>query len=402
MPSSIPRLKRVCYVVMAFPLVSETFIVEEAQSVKSYGIDINLIALNKGGFSIVHPSAQSILDQKLVSYADDSSKLQKFLSLIRLWLKKPIKTIKVFLKAIRHKDRWLYFQALPYSVELIDSKTDYIHAHFADKNLIFAAALSEWTGVPFGFTMHRYDLRDDPIMPKDLSELASNACSIVTVCEYNKRIMVDKYQIQPEKIHVAYNGIRTSMFQPNPISGSDNGLRLLNVGRLVGIKGQDILLDAMHLVRSQGYAVKLKLIGDGELQAELENQASRLNLRECVEFMGAQSQDSVRQAMNDTDVFVMPSRDEGFAVACLEAMSMQLPIIASNVAGFPEAINNYETGILTETENPDALAQAIIWMIQNPDRRIEMGKKGREKVLSAFTREKVTESLISYWQDSIF
>lgn len=402
--NSLYRLKQICYVVMTFPQVSETFIVEEAQSLKSCDVDMCLIALNQGNFDLVHPSAKALLEQNKVSYITNSSRLQSLSALLFLILKKPCTALRTLFNALKMSDqRWRYFQALPYAAELIESETDYIHAHFADDNLRFAAILSEWTDIPFGFTAHRYDIFDDAIPDSELSNLANHASAIVTVSEYNKRFMVEKYRLKPEQIYVAYNGICTEMFQPNHKSAehSDSALRLVNVGRLVPIKGQDILLEALHRVREQGFAVQLRLIGDGHILSNLEAQAQHLNLLDCVEFMGAQAQEVVCQYLNEADVFVMPSRSEGFAVACLEAMAMELPVIASSVTGFPEAITNYVTGILVQSENSEFLADAIIWMIRHPEQRLEMGKKGRETVSAKFTREKVTQGLLNYWQKSI-
>ena len=86
-------LKRLCYVVMAFPHVSETFIVEEAQSLKSFGIDMILIALNKGNFEVVHPSAQALLDQDQVRYVTGTTKLKLLGTLLQLLLKKPVRLL---------------------------------------------------------------------------------------------------------------------------------------------------------------------------------------------------------------------------------------------------------------------------------------------------------------------
>jgi len=396
------QLKRICYVVMTFPQVSETFIVEEAQSLKNFGVDMSLIALNQGNSNLVHPSAKALLEQNQVSYVTNSSRLRSLSALLSLMLKMPLTSLRTLFKALRMTgQRWRYFQALPYAVELINSKADYIHAHFADDNLRLAAILSEWTDIPFGFTTHGYDLRDDPLTIPVFLALAHKACAIVTVSEYNKQFMVEKYCLKPEQIYVAYNGIQTAMFQPNHKPAGRSALRLVSVGRLVPIKGHDILLEALCRIREQGFEVQLRLIGDGASRSDLEAQAQRLNLLDCVEFMGAQAQDMVCQFLNEADVFVMPSRSEGFAVACLEAMAMELPVIASNVTGFPEAITDYVTGILVQSENPELLADAIIWMIQHPEQRLEMGKKGRETVLAKFTREKVTHGLVNYWQKSI-
>jgi glycosyltransferase involved in cell wall biosynthesis len=394
-------IKSICYVLVSFPQVSETFISEEAQSLQSFGIDMCVFAFEQGNFDVVHHSAKALLKQNKVRYLQDWSRLQLIWALVELFLKKPKTVLNTLRKALKSSERWRYIQALPYALELLKNKTDYIHAHFADNNLCFAAVLSEWADIPFGFTMHGYDLRNDPLTIPVLSSLANQASAIVTVSEYNKRYMIEKYCLKPEQIYVAYNGIRAEIFQPSPKGIEHPVLNLINVGRLVPIKGQDILLEALHRIREQGCVVRLRIIGGGPLRNELEAQAQRLNVLDCVEFMGAQSQEVVCQCLNEADVFVMPSRSEGFAVACLEAMAMELPVIASNVTGFPEAITNYETGILVQSENAVELAEAIIWMIKHPEQRREMGKKGREKVLAKFTREKVTEGLLNYWQNSI-
>ena len=397
----LDRIKSICYVVMTFPQVSETFIVEEAQSLKSLGVDMCLIALNQGDLGLVHLSAKVLLEQNKIRYVQDRSRLQLFRFFIGLFLKKPITTIDTLRKALKSPERWRYFQALPYAIELINNKTDYIHAHFADNNLCFAAVLSEWTDIPFGFTTHGYDLRDDPISVPMLSTLACQAKAIVTVSKYNQNVMVEKYCLKPEQIYVAYNGIRPEMFQPSPKGIEHPVLHLINVGRLVYIKGQDILLEALYRIREQGFVVRLRLIGDGPLRNDLEKQAQRLNVLEWVEFMGAQSQEVVCQCLNEADVFVMPSRSESFGVACIEAMVMALPVIASSTEGLPEVVVDQQTGILFHSKNVESLTEAIIWMIKHPEQRREMGTKGREKVLAKFTREKVTQGLLNYWQGSI-
>ncbi|CCE24384.1 putative glycosyl transferase [Methylotuvimicrobium alcaliphilum 20Z] len=213
--------------------------------------------------------------------------------------------------------------------------------------------------------------------------------------------MLKRYQLKSEQVYVAYNGIRTELFQPKHQADADKKLRLLNVGRLVPIKGQDLLLHALKKVCDQGHSVHLRIIGEGPERETLESLIQRLGLQNYVELLGAQPQETVCEYLNKTDVFVMPSRSEGFAVACLEAMAMELPVIASNVTGFPEAITDYKTGILVGLENIDQLAEAIIWMIEHPEQRLTIGKQGRETVLARFTREKVTAGLIDYWQKSI-
>lgn len=395
------RLKRLCYVVMRFPVVSETFIVEEAQSLRKFGVDCHVLALEQGDYSLIHANAKDIITDNAVSYLEDHSKLKTLIALASLIARRPFGSVKTLRKALTHPLRWRYFQLLPYAVKLLEKKIDYIHAHFADQNLRTAALLSEWTAIPFGFTAHRYDIINDPLPIRDFRELSAKASAIVTVSEHNKHLIVKKYGVAPNDIYVAYNGIRTEIFQPGQKKINEGPLRLINVGRLTDVKGQDILLSALFRVRELGHTTRLRLVGEGPNREALVALARRLDVADDVEFLGAQSQDAVRRYLGEADVFVMPSRSEGFAVACLEAMAMELPVIVSNVAGFPEAIGNQESGIITELENIEQLAHAIVWMIEHPGRREAMGRKGREKVLARFTRDKVSANLIEYWDKAI-
>jgi len=390
------KLKRLCYVVTSFPQVSETFIVEEALSLTDFDVDFSLYAMKRGNLDLIHPSAKALLDQNKVVYTDNTSKLKIASSLLKLLLKKPKTTVSTLKKALNDPYRWRYFQALPYAQQLLETNTDYLHAHFADDNLCYAAILSEWTNIPFGFTAHGYDLRDAPIGIQKLKTLANKAHSIVTVSEFNKRLMIEKYSLNAEQIYVAYNGIRIELFKPEHQKNETDCIRLLNVGRLVPVKGQDVLLEAIAKVIAKGHKIKLSIIGEGPSRGELESQIHKLKLHQSVELLGSKSQQEVRQHMTEADIYIMPSRAESFGVACIEAMAMELPVIVSDAGGLPEIVVNLESGMLFESENISELVEVIIELIRNTEKRIEIGKNGRERVHSKFTRKTVTTGLITY------
>jgi len=395
------KLKRICYIITSFPQISETFIVEEAISLYDFKVDFSIFSQKEGDFSLVHPSAQRLLDQKKITYIKKASKIESLIALIKLISIFPLNTLKTLIKAINHPLRWRYFQALPYAQQLLKTKTDYIHAHFADDNLRFAAIISEWNHIPYGFTAHRYDILDDPLSVNEFITLSNNAKAIVTVSETNKQIITEKYKLHPSKIYVAYNGICIEKFKPTPKNQKNSIIQVLNVGRLVPVKGQDILIQAIAIVVEKDFNIKLNIIGEGPYRQYLERQITDLNLSKHIELLGSKSQEVVQEYMSNSDIFIMPSRSEGFAVALLEAMAMELPVIASNGSGFPEAITNYVNGLLVEAEKPDLLANAIIWMIKNPEKRIKMGLQGRKKVQNHFTRHKVTAGLLGFITNSI-
>ncbi|HCJ66850.1 MAG TPA: glycosyltransferase family 1 protein, partial [Elusimicrobia bacterium] len=111
----------------------------------------------------------------------------------------------------------------------------------------------------------------------------------------------------------------------------------------------------------------------------------------------------ISDLLSISNIFFLPSREESFPQVILEAMALEKPVVATRVGGIPEIITSGENGIIVEPGNPKALAEAIIWMFENPGKAEEMGKKGKEKVEKYFTiakmikeTEKIYEKLISY------
>lgn len=395
-----PKLKRICYVLMSFPQLSETFIVEEARSLQDCGVEVSIVALKRGDLELMHPSAQELISASRVRYVTDITRAQSLTALLHLAARKPFNTLRMLAKALRAHDRWRYFQALPFAADYLMTHGEYIHAHFADDNLVFAAAISEWAGAPYGFTVHGYDVRDDPIPPARFKSLAEGARAIVTVSENYKRLLAEKYAFRPERIYVAYNGIRFEKFRPSPKRPASGLLRLISVGRLVHIKGHDILLDALSEVSRRGHDVQLQIVGDGRLRGKLEAQVRRLGMERRTEFLGALSQEEVIAHLNASDILVMPSRDESFGVACVEAMAMELPVIASRVGGLPEVVLDGETGLLFDPGEATQLADAIVFLLTHPEDRAAMGQKGREVALAKFALNEVVHGFLLFLRNS--
>ncbi|GAB6059678.1 hypothetical protein JCM31598_27950 [Desulfonatronum parangueonense] len=284
----------------------------------------------------------------------------------------------------------------PYALFLLDYKVQYVHTHFADENLKWTKALSDWTGLPFGVTTHGYDLRDDPIPAKEVSKLLSKANLVVAISEYNRNLMVKKFGIFKEKIKIIHCGIDTELFkrehQSQIISG--NELRIITVGRLVSEKAQDVLLHALAEVKKRGVRFRLKLIGAGPLQDQLQDLAQTLNIYELIEFMGAQPQEMIIESLRNSDVFVLSSRNEGLPIVCMEAMSMEVFLIATRISGIPELVQHKQNGLLVEPEDVAGLADAICWAERNRESLREMSHAARNKVEDEFDREKCTRSLV--------
>ena len=148
------------------------------------------------------------------------------------------------------------------------------------------------------------------------------------------------------------------------------------VGRLVEQKGYDILLRALKDLKDNGNELLLRIAGSGSEEQNLRNVAKNLGLNESVEFCG--NIEEIYQFLAGLDVFVMPSLWEGLPYALLEAMSVPLPIVATDISGVNEMILNGWSGWLVPTESPDILADTVAEVITNPveaSRRAANAKK---------------------------
>jgi glycosyltransferase involved in cell wall biosynthesis len=116
-----------------------------------------------------------------------------------------------------------------------------------------------------------------------------------------------------------------------------------------------------------------------------------------VEFAGFVP--DVRQRLAQADVLVMPSLSEGLGVAVLEAMAMGKPVVASNTGGLPEAVADGETGLLVPPGNAEALAGALLALLEDPDRAQAMGKAGRRRAVDHFDRRVIVDRMLSLYRE---
>lgn len=165
---------------------------------------------------------------------------------------------------------------------------------------------------------------------------------------------------------------------------SHQHLDILFVGRFVRQKGLDILFEALGMIDPH-LGWRLLMVGDGPERETLTAQAKRLNIEDRITLKGWTTRSILPSIYRDADIFVLPSRDEGMANVLLEAMAAGLPVIGTDVAGTSEVIINNKTGLLVPPENADALASAIINLIDNSSRRETFGRAARECIETSYS-----------------
>jgi glycosyltransferase involved in cell wall biosynthesis len=160
-------------------------------------------------------------------------------------------------------------------------------------------------------------------------------------------------------------------------------------GRLVHIKGLHDLIDAVAGLAPDYPELHLKIAGDGPDRASLELRCAQLGLSGRVTLVGWQ--EDISSFLAECDIFVQPSHQEGFGMSVLEAMAAGLPVVAANVGGLRELVEDGVTGCLTPAKDSTALAQAIQALLNDEPRRNRMGNAGRERAASCFSRHKMAE-----------
>lgn len=226
----------------------------------------------------------------------------------------------------------------------------------------------------------------------------------VAVSESVLRHIIDKSRISNEKISVIYNGVniksQDDLHEQNvkaPLTIENEDRILMTVGRLHEQKGHCYLIQAVSKVRKEFPKVKLLVAGEGEEENNLKKLVKSLDLTNEVIFAGLSS--DIEGILPMAELFILPSLWEGLPNALLEAMAAGKPVVATNVGGIPEIVVHGETGILIPPRDPDALAIAIIDLLQNRLKAKDMGEAGRIRAGKRFSIYKMIEKTENLYQE---
>jgi len=272
---------------------------------------------------------------------------------------------------------------------LRDRCIDVMHAHEFAMN-IYGSVLSLVTRIPIITTVHGKNYYGDKWRRRLAYRFAARRSTMVAVSEDLKGFLMQRIGIHPNRIRVVYNGIDLQTYKVND---SNNAIRdelgispdqpiIGTVGNLFAVKGQSYLLRACKSIANHFPNFVLLVAGAGEELVMLEQQANILGISGNVKFLGFREDvPSLLQAM---DVFVLPSLSEGLPLSILEAMAMQKPVVASNVGGIPEVVQDGMTGCLVPPSDPEALADKILQLLHHPQAAVTLGKQGRKRVEVTF------------------
>jgi glycosyltransferase involved in cell wall biosynthesis len=213
--------------------------------------------------------------------------------------------------------------------------------------------------------------------------------AVFAVSEQVRRHSIEVDRIDPARVQTIYNGLNLEDWDTTLRPAKAQGEFLVTaVGNIRRVKGHDVFIRAAAAVVQQFPKVSFSIAGDvlePGYFTELQDLVQDLKLANHFRFDGGVT--NLRQYLAAADVFVLPSRSEGFSNAIVEAMAASLPVVATNVGGNAEAVNDGISGFLVPSDDPGALSAAILRLLSDPSKARAMGAAGRSLVEERFTVE---------------
>ncbi len=392
---------RVAMVVAGFPMLSETFVINQAVGLIDMGHDLDIYALMPHRASDTAPHAD-VVRYRLVERARYPSARPRdgwrFVSaslraLLQLSLRRP-RALRPLLDAWTYRRHAVAMRLVQHAAALgPGERYDVIHCQFGDIGLATLALLD--AGVLEGALVVSFRGWDISSFVRARGRgvyrrLFARADGCFTNCAYFQHRLL-ALGCPADKLEVLYSGIDAARFPMKRHDyAADRPLRLITVGRLVGKKGIEDALHAVALLGQRGVQAHYTLIGDGPLGEKLRALARDLDIASQVTFAGAANQRSVIDALLEADLFLGPSvrsqlGDEDAPINTLkEAMAIGLPVVATRHGGIPELVVDGESGLLVPERDPAAIAAAVQRLIAQCADWPEMGRAGRRQVETRF------------------
>lgn len=388
---------RTAYILLWFPKASETFIFREAVNLKRMGLPLDV-------FSLYGPSKDD-LSPEMRSAAEGVERLGvRFTPVaaanVLYWWRRNRRLARNVLGTLTLKrwsgfektgeNFWAFLCGFYLSRRFEQLNIDHIHAPWASGPATAAWTASRLTGVPFSFTGRAWDIFT---ADRGLKDKLAAAAIVRAETRFNVDHMATTLGGDRRKIHLTYNGVPLTARRAAPAAMTPP-YKLLALGRFVEKKGYEYLLRACRIMLNAGLNIRLALAGDGPLKARLTRLTRKLGIDKTVSFPGFVRYDQVSALFQSADVFLAPSvvaasgdRD-GIPTVIMEALMHRVPVIAADVSGIPELIEDEETGLLIPQKDPAAIAAAVARTVGDRDAAIRMAEAGRARVLEMFDPER--------------
>lgn len=228
---------------------------------------------------------------------------------------------------------------------------------------------------------------------------------IAVSAELKRKLMENG--INGDKIKIIHNGINIDAIKPKgniskvkPELGiPEEKVVVGSVARLVKIKGLSYFVQAAKLILEQKRDVIFLVAGDGPLFHDLVSESEKIGISSSMKFLGFRA--DIYDIISTFDIFALPSLHEGIPMALLEAMVLKKPIVATNVGGIPEIVEDRNNGLLVPPGKPELLANACLRLIKDSELRKQIGYNGFEVVRTKFSSKRMLCEVLDLYKQCI-
>jgi glycosyltransferase involved in cell wall biosynthesis len=420
--------QKIVYVLDSFPLLSQTFVLQEILELQRQGLSLHVFSLSKPPEAeMAHGSWSGLIP---ITYVSQHHKLSLMIMLARRFFTAPRRFLHTTLLTVLHHRLRPAIAYLCYGVfiaEQIEHQgIDHLHAHFAMGATSVAQIVHLLTGTRYSFMTHAYDIY--LAQSSTLAYKMRYAHFVATCSLYNQHYLQELVDWHTGKrVYCIYVGLNLGLFpahtQTLPYSSSHYSSShyssshyssshyssshsgkpplILAVCRLVEKKGLLYLLQACRILKDQGYSFLCHIAGEGPQRPLLEQKISELALTDCVELAGAASHEQVIAMYQQATVVALPcvvaengDRD-GIPNVLMEALYMQIPVVSTPVSGIPELISAEQNGLLVPPRDSPALSSALARLLDDPALRTCLADAGRETIRERFDVAKNARTLIA-------
>lgn len=392
----------VAYLVSAYPAPSHTFIRREVEALRVQGVAVETFSVRRPPAGARWaPADQAALDS--TTYLLPAAPASLLGSHLRALFRRPQAYLSTLGMALRHRSpglralSWSLFhfaEAILLAAQLESRGVRHLHNHFANSSANVGLLASRFLGLPWSLTLHGSADWSYPagyLLPAKIEAAHFVACVSRYGLSQACRVTDPRHW---HKFFIARCGVDLSVFPPAPSGAPAPGpLRILTVGRLSQEKGHHGLLLAFRQLLEGGVDARLAIIGDGPLRDELARRIKELALSEHCELLGQRTEGEVLEALAGADLFVMSSFMEGLPVVLMEAMGMQVPVVAPCVAGIPELVRHGDTGLLYTVGDWSDLARQMGRVCADADLRRTLAENGLRLVTEEFEIQRAVAPL---------
>lgn len=404
---------QIAYTMSRFPILTETFILNEILILLDQGYRIQVWPLLKERTRVRHAEVELVLPYVVWLPFLSPGVLGSNLILLAT---RPGRYLKAFADMFRGTwGSWNYLigglgiwpKSVHLARQLERGGVKHLHAHFANHPALAAWIVHRLTGIGYSFTAHGSDLHIDQTM---LAQKIDEARFVVTISHYNKAFIAEHVgPNRADKVHIVHCGVDTQLFRPlewprpTPAEGP---LRILCIAALRDVKGHRHLIAACAILATRGIPFRCELVGEGPLRKDIERQIASLGLADRVLMLGPLPRERILTKLRqETDVVALTSilaprgNREGIPVTLMEAMACALPVVSSRISGIPELIEDGISGLLTAPGNAEAIADALESLAWDHALRAALGGAARIRIVSDFEIQRNAAELARLFQD---